>query len=400
MSEFLEQLEIGFALLPPYLIFIAIVLVVLPTIVAIFLRFSLYSHLQYLRSKVRKLKGGIRQGRQPKIIEKLEQRFEQIDTTKIENVNTVAVVESLYSQEHFRFLFLPLPCESIGHFTRVLPNLLLSFGLLGTFLGITINLASISQTISQVEIEDVRSLVQQLNQPLQGMGIAFITSLVAVASSAFLTVVNLSWNTNIAKTSVINSLEDYVDNVYLPYLPSENPTEKAVDRLISEFSSFLERFGSTFEDSIAHSIAEPVEKLVAESAQINELAKKVYNGLLESSVSIENSAREFQQAASIMEESRFAEKLTSATNDLSIAQNQFSQSSLVLKKSTQSIEQGLETLQKSANNILNMSEGITNLNKQYAEMVNMSKERSEVEKESLEEIKSELAQLLSKLTKS
>ena len=184
----------------------------------------------------------------------------------------------------------------------------------------------------------------------------------------------------------------------MPQLPAENPTQKAVDRLIGEFSSFLDKFGYTFEEYITKSIAEPVEKLVAESSNITKLAKKAYTGIVDSSSSIENSSKSLSEAAQIIEASRFAEKLTSATNDLSIAQNQFSQSSLVLKKSTQSIEQTLTDLQKSASNILKVSDHLSDLNQKYAELVTLSHNRDEMEKAGLTEIKAELAHLFEQLT--
>ena len=397
MSE-LQQIAKSFALLPPILIGIAIFFVFLPTIIAIFFRFFLYRHLQVLKSRIRRLLAGSRSPKQPRIIEHLEQRFEGISYDNPEQVNTIAVVEGLYNREYFRIIGIPFCCEQIDYVTKVLPNLLLSFGLLGTFLGITINLSNISQTIGQADVTNVTSLVSALEGPLQGMGIAFITSLIAVFCSAFLTVVNLSWNTSLAKTEVLNSLEDYVDNTYLPQLPAENPTQKAVDRLIGEFSSFLDKFGYTFEEYITKSIAEPVEKLVAESSNITELAKKAYTGIVDSSSSIENSSKSLSEAAHVIEGSRFAEKLTSATNDLSIAQNQFSQSSLVLKKSTQSIEQTLTDLQKSANNILKVSDHLSDLNQKYAELVTLSHNRDEMEKAGLTEIKAELAHLFEQLT--
>jgi len=362
------------------------------------MRFFLYRHLQILKSRLRRAIGGSAQNKQPRIIEHLEQRFQGITYDNIQQANTIAVVEGLYNREYFKIIGIPFRCEQIDYITKVLPNLLLSFGLLGTFLGITINLSNISQTIGQADVTDVGSLVGALETPLQGMGIAFITSLIAVFCSAFLTVVNLSWNTNIVKSEVLNALEDYVDNIYLPQLPAENPTEKAVDRLISEFGSFLDRFGHTFEEYIAKSIAEPVQNLVAETGTITELAKQAYTGIMDSSTSIENSSRSFEQAAHIIEESRFPEKLTSATNDLSIAQNQFSQSSLVLKKSTQSIEQTLEDLQKSVSNILRVSDHLSDLNQKYADLVTLTHNRDEMEKAGLKEIKSELASLLDKLS--
>ena len=196
MSE-LQQIANSFALLPPILIGIAIFLVFLPTIIAIFLRFFLYRHLQVLKSRIRRLLAGSRLPKQPRIIEHLEQRFEGINYDNTEQVNTIAVVEGLYNREYFRIIGVSFRCEQIDYVTKVLPNLLLSFGLLGTFLGITINLSNISQTIGRADVTNVGSLVGALEGPLQGMGIAFITSLIAVFCSAFLTVVNLSWNMSI-----------------------------------------------------------------------------------------------------------------------------------------------------------------------------------------------------------
>ena len=126
-------------------------------------------------------------------------------------------------RKKFKLLGKSFNCESINYFCRILPNLLLSFGLIGTFLGITINLTNLSQTITQVDINDVRNLVEQLNKPLQGMGIAFITSLIAIFCSALLTVFNTIWNSNLAKVELLSLLEDYVDNIYLAQIKSPDP---------------------------------------------------------------------------------------------------------------------------------------------------------------------------------
>ena len=398
MFEFLQQIATGFALLPSYLIVISILLVILPTIVAVLLRYFLYRHLRFLSTRVRRLLGGARQGQQPRIIENLEQRFQQA-SSQIEQVNTAALIEGIYSREQFSFLGLSLHCEPIDYFCRILPNLLLAFGLLGTFLGITINLANISQTISQVEINDVRSLVQELNQPLQGMGIAFITSLIAVACSSLLTVVNFSWNTSLAKSAIINSLEDYLDNIYLPQLPARNPIGESIDRLVTEFDNFLSKFEDTVGQAIGQSVAVPIQQMVAENQKISKFAEQLYSGLIESSGSLEKSATSFRQAANTIEQSKFAEKLSSATADLAIAQNQFSQSSLVLKKSTQSIEHTLGTVQSSVQKMLDIGEEISNINKKYATMLALNQKQSALEEDDLNGIKSELSNLVDKLRK-
>jgi hypothetical protein len=78
--------------------------------------------------------------------------------------------------------------------------------LLGTFWGITGNLYDLSQTIDKAS-GDITNLITQLQTPLQNMGIAFITSLTALFFSSLLTILNLRWNTNLAKSVLVTSLD-------------------------------------------------------------------------------------------------------------------------------------------------------------------------------------------------
>ena len=333
-----------FSLLPPYLVILAIILVILPTILGIIARFFLYRHLVDSARNTRYLLEGRYIDRKPSIVKKIEQRFDTFDNS-IEEINTAAIVAGRYSQEECSILGLPFNCEKTAYFTRILPNLLLSFGLLGTFLGITINLTNLSQTITQVDITDVRSLVEELNQPLQGMGIAFVTSLVAIACSSFLTVINLFWNTNTAKASLLNFLEDYADNFCLSQLKTVNPLEAAIDRFSHNCDRMLNHLGSSIEDAITRAFSK-----------------------------IEDSADTFERAASKLDDSRLPEQLSNATTDLAIAQNKFSQSSLVLQRSTQSFEHSLEAINKVMRHL-----AILNRDKNQLEQTNLQNIQQQLE---------------------
>ena len=363
----MQQIFNIIALLPPFLIFLTIFLVVVPTIFTILLRYSIYQHLNKLNYFINKLLRGHRQEESPAIINKLNQRIQE-NTANLEQINTAVIIDRVYNQEKFKFVGKSFNCESINYFCRILPNLLISFGLLGTFLGITINLTNLSQTITQVDINDVRSLVEQLNKPLQGMGIAFITSLIAIACSAALIIVNTIWNANLAKLELLSLLEDYVDNIYLAQIKSPHPMEKALDRLNQDFSNMLYRLGDTVEESINNAFAR-----------------------------IEKSAYIFQQAANTIEHSRFPEKLSSATTNLSIAQNQFSQSSLVLQKSTQSFEHSLDSMQNLSRQLLDFNQKINSIHEQYTTLLEANQQRNLVEEASLKEIQQELAKLVERL---
>ncbi|MBE9045704.1 methyl-accepting chemotaxis protein [Pleurocapsales cyanobacterium LEGE 10410] len=354
-------------LIPGYLIFLAIFLVILPTIATVLLRFCLYRHLKYLAGKARRLLGGVKLESTPKIVTKLEQRF--IDSNvKPDQLNTGSVIEGEYNHEKFYFLGLSLNCEFIDRLCRILPNLLLSFGLLGTFLGITFNLSNLSQTITQIDINDVRSLVEELNRPLQGMGVAFTTSLVAIACSALLTVLNLLWNTSIVKASLLNSLEDYVDNIFLPKIQPVSSLEEAIGQFSRDFDGMVHKLGDTIEQSMSKAFAR-----------------------------IENSAVTFEQAANTIDNSRFPEKLASATNNLAIAQNQFAQSSLVLQQSTQSFEHNLDSMQKLTKKFLELNQKVNNIERQYDSLVDLNQEKNIIEKSGLKEIRQELSNLVNQM---
>ena len=176
-------------LFPPYLILLTLVLVIFPTVLAVGIRMTLYKYLQESTVKVKRLIRRESRGVQPKIISNLENRF-KIASSQLDDVNTAALVDGLYHEEQFTFMSKSLSCEKWDYFVRVLPNLLLAFGLLGTFLGITLNLTGIS-TLIDINNVDVQSLGEKLKTPLESMGIAFITSLIGLACSSLLTVINL-----------------------------------------------------------------------------------------------------------------------------------------------------------------------------------------------------------------
>ena len=362
----MQQIFSIFSLIPGYLIFLAIVLVVLPTIVAVMLRFCLYRHLKQLAQKARRLLGGVKQDT-PKIIAKLEQRLADSNLNP-DRLNTAAVIEGTYSHEKFYFLGLSLNCDFVDSFCRILPNLLLSFGLLGTFLGITFNLSNLSQTITQVDINDVRNLVEELNQPLQGMGVAFTTSLIAIACSSLLTVLNLFWNTAVVKASLLSSIEDYIDNVFLPKIQPVSSFEEAISQFSRDFDGMVHKLGDTIEASI----------------------NKAF-------VKIQTSAETFEHAANVLDTSQFPEKLASATNNLAIAQNQFSQSSLVLQNSTQSFEHNLVSMQKLTRKFLELNQKVNNIEQQYGNLVNLNQEKNAIEQSGLKEIQQELSRLVSQI---
>ena len=368
--------------IPLYLILLTLFLVVIPSLVTIFIRISLYRYLIDLTNQVQRLiKTGIR-GVQPKIIQTLEARFQQA-SKQLEQVNTGALIDQIYSQETIKgFTF---TCEQIDYSCRILPNLLLAFGLLGTFLGITINLSTLSQTINQTNPSDINNLVSELQKPLEGMSIAFTTSLTGLFFSALLTVINFIFNSGLAKYRLISSLEDYLDNVYYPQVQGDTRLDKIVNRMVSQQDEFLTNFGETVRKAVEQSMGKVAKQIADGNKETTDLARQVYEKFTDAAGTISRAANEFQnsmsdlnatsqifkQSAETFNQSQFPKQLSAATVDLSNTQQKFSESATSLAATTELIINALTEIENCSQTLINLGEEINNTNKTSIQVLDL-----------------------------
>ena len=323
-------------LFPPYLIVLTLVLVIFPTVLAVGIRITLYKHLQKSTAKVKRLIRGKSRGVQPKIVSNLENRF-KIASNQLDDVNTAALVDSLYHAEKFTFMSKSLRCEKWDYFVRVLPNLLLAFGLLGTFLGITLNLTGIS-TLIDINNVDVQSLGEKLKTPLESMGIAFITSLIGLACSSLLTVINLIFNTNLAKVNLISSLEDYLDNILQPTVEGNSRLDKAVNRMVDTQETFLTNFHNEVTKVLQSSLREVAKEIAERNQETAKLVTQVCERLTETAGTLSTGATTFHRSAF---------ELNEQVPIITQANREFTQSSQELKNSVLLFKQASELIEKS-----------------------------------------------------
>lgn len=109
-----------FDLFPLYLVLLTAIFIIVPTLIAIVLRRLLYGYLIGSAHKVSRLLSlNESRGKQPAIVDKLETRFYEA-SQKLENVNTIALIDRLYSQERLNFLGISLRCEQWDYFCQTL----------------------------------------------------------------------------------------------------------------------------------------------------------------------------------------------------------------------------------------------------------------------------------------
>ena len=343
---------------PPSLILLTVILVILPTIFAILLRHSLYRYLIGSANKVSRLLTYQSRGKQPQIVDNLEARFKQA-SQKLEQVNTMALIDGLYSQERLNFLGISLRCEQWDYFCQTLPNLLLAFGLLGTFIGISSNLYNLSQTINQ-SAADVNNLVAQLQTPLQNMGIAFFTSLTAIACSSILIGVNLRCNTNFAKSLLISSLEDYLDNIFKVNVQGDTRLDKAVDRMVKQQQEFLERFHEKVGQVLETTIGDAANKMVSANQGFQNNVDSLINRFQDVSGSLANSTNTFAESAySLKEQVQIVSKLVPT---LETSADKIKSSSLLYLEGAEKIEAS-----KFSENLENMTRDLATTQKSFSE---------------------------------
>jgi hypothetical protein len=260
----------------------------------------------------------------------------------LENVNTPALLEKIYQELSFSFFGRQRKIEQWDSFCKILPNLLISFGLLGTFLGITLNLANISEVLNSYETDNLVN-IDQLKSSLRSMVIAFASSLAALLCSSILIIVNFSKNTSVLKKRLFSTIEDYLDNVYQSQIDGHTRLDKAVDRMAEKQDQFLTRFheevGQALTDKIEPIINKMAEENTKSSQNLNHLAtefmkssgrfydsseslnifaNKIQNAIqhdnfITYATTLESSIRQFKNVSDSLESSKFPETLAKFT---------------------------------------------------------------------------------------
>jgi methyl-accepting chemotaxis protein len=327
------------------ILLIVTIVVVFPTLIALCLRWFCYQYLRGLNDDLSPLLDtSIISDRLSGIITKLRYRYSEV-SLKTDRVNTIALVEVVYAEQRIRWPFGKISLERIDAYTRVLPNLLLSVGLIGTFYGITTNLVSLSGIINSTEASDISELVAALKSPLEGMGIAFISSLEALGASAFLVIINLSWNIGTQKNDLLNGFEDYLDNIYQPSLNGDSKLDKSIDRMTDMFDKFLIGFGESIKSAVETALQDKIKEISNAYTKVSAAALKTYSHLDDASGKISQGADRIQSSALVLNQavkeihdSSFAQSLSKTTSAMRATVTEFDISSQRLSKTVESTE--------------------------------------------------------------
>ena len=141
-----------------------------------------------------------------------------------QDVNTPAIITSSIRAR----MGLELFCE---RFLNNAVSLFVTLGLFGTFLGLSLSVASLTELISYSNTSEWLSVLDSvgggLMSSLSGMGVAFYTSLVGVACSIVLTILRAVMNPEGLRSALETELELYLDHRVAPTLATDRANDAA-----------------------------------------------------------------------------------------------------------------------------------------------------------------------------
>ena len=171
------------------------------------------------------------------------------------NVNTQAIVEKNFT-DHMKL------CSYGEIFVRKSQSIMVTLGLLGTFVGLTI---SVSELVN-VLLQDIGSASLDWNEILvrlaaaaKGMGAAFTTSLVGLFGSVILNFALIAIDCEEQKRSLMIDVEEYLDNNVAVLIAKDKETEYTMmNRILKD--TFVE-FGSKIEMTLKDTVDSFADKL-------------------------------------------------------------------------------------------------------------------------------------------
>jgi len=273
------------------------------------------------------------------------------------------IIDQAYSRNKLQILILFARRDSWDFVCRSFPNILISLGLLGTFVGITYNLIRIKDVFETVlKSSTSEQIILILQEPLKGIATAFISSLFALSCGIILTVVNLIFNTTVAKYRFLCLLEDYLNNAIDFNDNSTNVLLSGIkDSLMSFRSEIVESLTTTIAQAIGQSFASQVALIITENQRATQNLSESANRFMESSATISNSAESFKYAAEFFSKSDFSNSISNFSNTIEKASLIFEQTSQVIVDSSNQFNESIDRMDTYTQNFVDLHTELSQL---------------------------------------
>ncbi|MDJ0618214.1 MAG: hypothetical protein QNJ63_15960 [Calothrix sp. MO_192.B10] len=259
----------------------------------------------------------------------LDKFLRNCSRNQLYKINKLSLLDKIYRENQELQIW-----EKNQRYYHNLPNLLLAFGLLGTFVGITINLFLLSRnTGGEIPLD------QTLEDIIGSMAIAFISSLAALVSSVIIAKFYPAYDLEFHKNNICDRLEYYIENECQILLDLPSIQEK-IDDLIQALVN------------LPQSIKD-LDKSVSTSSQ------NLVTSVSTFQAKIQDSSNTIKNTAHILNEATI--NLANITQDFSNFSSTLKTSAVSLEETTIALTNYTQNLQTVINSLNNSSSRIQNL---------------------------------------
>ena len=210
---------------------VVIVVILLLFALAVILLFHVYLRYKLLAGKTKGDQAKIR-GFQAALLTEYTNAYRKYG----QDTNTPAIISDTVSAKLSGLLF----CE---RFLNNAVSLFVTLGLFGTFLGLSLSVASLTELLRYSTGEEWLSVLDSVGggllSALSGMGVAFYTSLVGAGCSILLTILKTVLNPQAAREQMETRMELWLD------------TEDLVRRMIAALKAASDDFGAAAQNASA-----------------------------------------------------------------------------------------------------------------------------------------------------
>lgn len=250
-------------------------------IAAVVMNISLRRKYSSLSNELESAKAGERNPFVSPVLKDIVDEYKKVYLTNKININTQAIIEEFFRRKMKGAMFRE-------RFIKNSISLMIILGLFGTFLGLTLAVGELVNLLALSEGSDWLDILSSVGSglifSLQGMAVAFITSLFGIGLSIILTILNIILNVQEARGAILVEIESYLDNYVSADMEEEVEAEhkvlaKVIQNSMEEFASKIEMSLCAAVEGITRHMAEAAAGMEETASSLNDAVEKFDNSL-------------------------------------------------------------------------------------------------------------------------
>jgi methyl-accepting chemotaxis protein len=274
-------------------------------------------------------------------IQRVISEYKQFHLAGVPQLNTQGLIEKHLYNERIPLLgVFRVPVGNIQRLLSQLPSFTIILGVLGTFIGLTLSLLSMQDTLMTLGSQPADSnltlnaIISSLTAPFEGMSVAFLTSIAGIGAALLLNLIQsgfFSQGTSLSymQNKLLADCEIYLDHHFNSILINEKPQD-SVERI-------LDRLAARVESSFDKTLGDFASQMVNFTAGLQKAMEDV-NGIFEAQ---RHHSERF--AASATQLDHFGERFNDTTEKMGSIQKTVDTSISALAQNISSFEQQLKT---------------------------------------------------------